>query len=210
MSQLAARKAWNEAMKATAGATALPASLQAKQKRRSGRNKKQERRDKARKVLNHSGQDSREYRAAVWIDALEGVDPLAAAPEEDDEYNEIEELDDKKRASKRRKKGKAAGVLPKRFMPKQLATILVEEANREDGASRAFLKAEARLPKSQQVAVRKFCPVSGTEALYSEPKSGIPYSSLTALEQIRERAPPWMTLGGSAAYLEAVKSIRDE
>ena len=31
-----------------------------------------------------------------------------------------------------------------------------------------------------------------------------------ALEQIRERSPPWMTLSGSAAYLEAAKSIRDE
>ena len=200
-------------MKATAAATAIPPALQQRsQKRRSGRNKKQERRDKARKVQSVAGQDTDEFRAAIWIDALEGVDPLAAAVEDDDEYDEMDELEDgkPKRSAKRRKKGKATGVLPKRFVSRSLASILVEEANREDGASRAFLNAEARVPKDQQVAVRKFCPVTGTEALYTEPKSGVPYANLTALEQIRERAPPWMGLGGSAAYYEAVKSIRDD
>jgi hypothetical protein len=210
MSQVAARKAWNEAMKATAGATALPAALQQRsQKRRSGRNKKQERRTKARKV--QSLGDSAEYRAAVWIDALEGVDPSALQAEDDEEYDELDELDGRKGKRKRGSSAKGkAGVLPKQFLPRSLASILVEEANREDGASRAFLNAEARLPKSKQLPARKFCPVTGTEALYTEPKSGIPYSNLTALEQIRERAPPWMALGGSAAYIEAVKSIRDE
>jgi hypothetical protein len=44
---------------------------------------------------------------------------------------------------------------------------------------------------------------------YTEPKSGIPYASLKALEQIRERPPPWMTLTGSAAFYEATKSLLD-
>jgi hypothetical protein len=210
MSNIAARKAWNEAMKATAGATGLdPALQQRNQKRRSGRNKKQERRTKARKV--QSLGENEEYRAAIWMDALEGVDPSGVPAEDDEEYDELDELDDKKRKKKRGASAKGkAGVLPKRFHPRSLASILVEEANREDGASRAFLNAEARLTKSKQLPARKFCPVTGTEALYTEPKSGVPYSNLTALEQIRERAPPWMSLGGSAAYIEAVKSIRDE
>ena len=36
------------------------------------------------------------------------------------------------------------------------------------------------------------------------------FANLKALEQVRERPPPWMTLGGSLAYHEAVRSIRDE
>jgi hypothetical protein len=147
----------------------------------------------------------------VWIDALEGVDPSAPAPEEDEEYDELDDLEDRKR--KRRpgnsKKSKA-GVLPKRFLPRSLGSILVEEASRPDGVARAFLAAEARVPQHQQFPRRKFCPVTGLLGVYVEPKSGIPYASMRALEQIQERSPPWMTLGGSAAFFEAAKSIEDE
>jgi len=62
----------------------------------------------------------------------------------------------------------------------------------------------------EQLPRRKFCPVTGQEGLYREPKTGIPYANIKALEQIRERPPPWMSLSGTAAYHEAVKSIRDE
>jgi hypothetical protein len=210
MSSATARKAWNEAMKATAGA-ALPASLQQRtQKRRSGRNKKQERRTKARKVQT-LGDDSKEYRAAVWMDALEEVDLAATIEENDEEYNELDEFDDKPAKKAKRTKTKKTGVIPKRFMPRSLAGILMDDAGRDDGAAHAFVNAEARiLSKSQQLPARKFCPVTGTEGIYTEPKSNIPYSGARALEQIRERAPPWMTLGGTAAYWEAVKSIRNE
>jgi hypothetical protein len=206
----AARKAWNEAMKATAGATALPPSLQQRQrKRRSDRNKKQERRSKARKVQDVSG-DGDEYRMAVWIDALEGVDPAAPSPEDDEEYDELDELEDRKKKRRRGKATKAkAGVLPKRFLPRSLGSILVEEASRPDGVAKEFLSAQARVDPGQQLPRRKFCPVTGLQAVYCDPKSGIPYASLRALEQIQERSPPWMTLGGSAAFFEAAKSILD-
>ena len=219
MATAAARKAWNDAMKKTAGATLLPPALQGRPtKRRSDRHKKQDRRAKARKVL-HSASENDEFRTALWVDALEGVDPaVAAAADDDDEYDALEDLQDdedgggskkkKKRPAARRKgKGQQAkpGVMPKRFLPRSLGTILVEDPNRA-----AFLAAEARVPPNQQqLPRRKFCPVTGIEGIYTEPKSGIPYSSLKALEQIRERPPPWMTLGGAATYHEAVKSIED-
>ena len=59
---------------------------------------------------------------------------------------------------------------------------------------------------------RKFCPFTGLEDVYMDPKSGIPYASLKALEQIRERQPPWILQGnaGTASYYEAVKSLRNE
>lgn len=200
-------------MKATAGAALPPAMQGNKQKRRSDRHKKQDRRSKARKIF-HDANDPGEFRTAVWVDALEEVDPSAAAPEDDEEYDELEDLqDDNKKRKRPPRKGKMQqkpGVMPKRFLPRSLGTILLEEVNRgEDGAARAFLAAEARVPADQQMPRRKFCPVTGTLGVYTEPKSNIPYSSLRALEQIRERSPPWMTLGGAAAYYEAVKSIED-
>ena len=199
------------------GSAALPPAFQrGPLKRRSDRHRKQERRTKARKT-SHMGLsgETDEYRAAVWIDALEGVDPAvsAAVDEEDDEYDELGELEGKStKASKPRrgKKPKAAGALPKRFLPRSLASILTEEHGRPDGVAKRFLDAAARLPAPEQLPRRKFCPVSGAEGVYTDPRTGIPYASLKALEQIRERPPPWMTLGGSAAYLEATKSIRDE
>ena len=87
--------------------------------------------------------------------------------------------------------------------------MLLEEINRDDGVAREWLSAEAR-DKQKQTPSRKFCPVTGIEGIYTEPKTGIPYANLQALEQIQERPPPWMTLGGGLAYHEAVKSIRDE
>ena len=115
--------------------------------------------------------------------------------------------------SKRKRKGTAsastkAGVLPKRLRPRSLASILIEESSRPDGVVRMYLDAESRPPPSRYPP-RKFCPVTGLFGVYTDPKSGIPYANLKALEQIKERAPPWMTLGGSAAYSEAVKSLKD-
>lgn len=206
-------------MKTAAGASALPL-LPQNQKRRSDRRKKQDRRDKARKVQTVGGSaDHQEFQAAVWLDALEGVDPSTQlAQEDDEEYDVMEELgddDNKKKKGKGKKrratKQKAAGGMPKRFLPRTLGAILVEEANREEGAARAFVEAEARiLNPQQQLPRRKFCPVTGLEGIYTEPKSGIPYANWKALEQIRERAPPWMTLGGNPTYWEAAKSLREE
>lgn len=213
--QSAARKAWNEAMKATAGSAALPSALQNRpHKRRSDRHKKNERRAKARKVdhFSSAGGENEEYRTAVWIDALEGVDPVITV-DDDEEYDELHELDQggKKGKKRRRPSSKtAAGTLPKKFLPRSLASILIEESGREDSVAKLFIQAKAKLDECQQVPRRKFCPVTGLEALYTEPKSGLPYSTLKALEQIRERPPPWMTLGGAAAYLESVKSIQDD
>ena len=219
-------------MRSAAGASGVPALQQRTQKRRSDRRKKQDRRDKARKVqsVTGGGDDHQEFQAAVWADALEDVDPSAGLAQEDDEdydvMDELMEADDggggksKGKRGKKRRKGpggagaaaKKAGVLPKRFLPRTLASILMEEANRgEEGAARAFVDAEARITDpGQQLPRRKFCPVTGLEGIYTEPKSGIPYANMKALEQIRERAPPWMTLGGNPSYWEACRSLRDE
>ena len=226
------RKAWNDAMKTAAGASGVPIVQQRTQKRRSDRRKKQDRRDKARKVqsvLSDNADGQQDFQAAVWADALEDVDPSAGLAQDDDEaYDVMDELmDDEsgsgggkaKKGKKRRKAAgggtaaaAAAGVLPKRFLPRTLGSMLVEEANRGDeGAARAFVDAEARIVDvQQQLPRRKFCPVTGLEGIYTEPKSGIPYATMKALEQIRERAPPWMTLSGNPSYWEAAKSLRDE
>lgn len=215
------RKAWNEAMRSAAGTAALPAALQPRtQKRRSDRRKKQDRRDKARKISAIGGPESKELMAAAWMDALEDVPATGPAADDDDSYDEFDELQEN---SKTKGKGRGAsrkqataGALPKRFKARSVANILLEEVNREDGVAFEWLESEARIKnengkkKSLQPPARKYCPVTGMIGIYTEPKSGIPYANLKALEQIRERPPPWMTLGGSLAYHEAVKSIRDD
>lgn len=131
-------------MRSAAGASAV---LPQSQKRRSDRRKKQDRRTKARKVqglANGGDTDAQEFQAAVWMDALEDVDPSQALllQEDDDEYDALEELDGgggNKRGNKRKKASKQApGQMPKRFLPRTLGSILVEEANREEGSARAF------------------------------------------------------------------------
>ncbi len=208
-------------MRSAAGNAALPKALQSRTtKRRSDRRKKQDRRDKARKTTILQGPESKELASAAWMDALEGVLATNAGDNDgDDSYDELDELENKKGSKKRRKPTKKqqelAGSLPKRFKQRTVANILLEEVNREDGVAYAWLEDEARVSrkrgtKSLQLPARKFCPVTGIEGIYTEPKSGLPYANLKALEQVRERPPPWMTLGGSLAYHEAVKSIRDE
>ncbi|KAG7349773.1 YL1 family nuclear protein [Nitzschia inconspicua] len=234
MSTSAQRKAWNEAMRTAAGTAALPTALQpTKQKRRSDRNNssKASRREKARKSINHGDPESREFLWAAWMDALEDVPASSGVGEgdDDDSYDELEELNEdvnsgkNKRGVKKRRKmpsktASAAGAVPKRLKARSLASVLLEEVNRDDGVAYAWLDNEARIPKNQQQQQsncrmpppRKYCPVTGMEGIYTEPKTQIPYANLQALEQIRERPPPWMILGGSIAYHDAVKSIRGE
>lgn len=134
--------------------------------------------------------------------------------------------------------GDGQGSLPKRLKARSLASVLVEDAGRFAGvgASLKHVQAEARTERS--LPPRKFCPVSATFddnrassdrassltvrsfarttkvtglfGIYTDPKSGIPYANLRALEQIREREPPWWNSSGAAAYHESVKSLRGD
>ena len=235
MSKTAQRKAWNEAMRSAAGTAALPTALQPKKARRSDRRKKQDRRDKARKSTAIQGPESKQLLSAAWMDALEEVPATtgdndgADGGDGDDSYDELDELENKTKGNKRarrkptKKQKELSGSLPKRFKPRTVANILLEEVNRDDGVAFAWLDDEARIDRHRgneskrgsntkffRLPAKKFCPVTGMEGIYTEPKSGLPYANLKALEQVRERPPPWMTLGGSLAYHEAVKSIRDE
>lgn len=158
------------------------------------------------------------------MDALEDVAATTGENGDgDDSYDELDELEGTKRARRKptKKQQQQAGNLPKRFKSRTVASILLEEVNREDGVAYAWLEDEARNARRRKghihdvaaylpMPARKFCPVTGMEGIYTEPKTGLPYANLKALEQVRERPPPWMNLGGSLAYHEAVKSIRDE
>ncbi|KAL9186238.1 hypothetical protein ACHAXT_005476 [Thalassiosira profunda] len=185
-----------------------------------------------------SSLEEKEYRVALHMDMLEGV---TAAPEGDDdeEYDEFEELDDDDdggKKAKKRKRGrggggkKAASSVPKYLKARSLASILIEEAGRSDSVAKQYVDASVkklgsgatRTQKEDKGKIvttytnphpqRKFCPVTGLLGEHTDPKTGIPYASLAALEQIRERAPPWMGTGnaGSASYWEAVKSLKND
>lgn len=236
------RKAWNEAMKKAASGTMMPIPGLQNNRRSSNRSSnKSRRREKARKVFNDAGGDGGgadgsdgvielvEFR----IDSLEEAasDELLRMMMMDDEeeYDELEDLEEASGGRKKRRKRKAKkndvgqnGKLPKRFKARSLASVLIEESTRgqQDGVLQQYLNAEAVHTtnnkdgsKKRQYPRRKFCPVTGLEGLYRDPKSGIPYANLTALDQIRERPPPWISgfnNTGSAAYYEAVKSLKNE
>mmetsp|Transcript_21233 Transcript_21233/g.30388 ORF Transcript_21233/g.30388 Transcript_21233/m.30388 type:complete len:232 (-) Transcript_21233:23-718(-) len=230
MSTAAQRKAWNEAMKA-AGAK-VPSSGGG---RASDRRRKASRRDKARKSSVYGGDASgstveeREFRVAIHMDMLEGVtDNAAAGVDDDDDYDEFADLDDednkgkkgtkKKRQRKSVAKNKKASSSAKYLRARSLASILIEEANRSDSTAKQYVAAAVQQYGSTKTGAitpyppRKFCPVTGLFGVYTEPKSQIPYANLKALEQIRERAPPWMntTSSGTATYLEAIKTLRND
>jgi hypothetical protein len=57
------------------------------------------------------------------MDVLEGVDPSVIPAEDDKEYDELDELDDRKRQGGASAKCKA-GILQKRFHPRSLALAL--------------------------------------------------------------------------------------
>ena len=137
-------------------------------------------------------------------------------------------------------KKNASSSVPKYLRPRSLASILIEEAGRTDSVAGRYIDAAVRRlgsGRTTRVVVwrraddaagggnassttttithpyppRKFCPATGLIGEYTEPRTGIPYASLSALEQIRERPPPWMSTvnSGSASYWEAVKSIQN-
>lgn len=233
-STAAQRKAWNEAMKA-AGAK-LPSSGGG---RASDRRRKASRRDKARKSSVYGGDtggstmEEREFRVAIHMDMLEGVtDNAAAGVDDDDDYDEFADLEDednkgkkgtKKKKTRQRKsaaKSKKASSSAKYLRARSLASILIEEANRSDSTAKQYVAAAVQQYDNTSTNIgaitpyppRKFCPVTGLFGVYTEPKSQIPYANLKALEQIRERAPPWMniTSSGTAIYLEAIKTLRND
>ena len=132
-------------------------------------------------------------------------------------------------------KNASSSMVPKYLKPRSLASILMEEAGRSDSVAWQYVNASVRRLGSGQTTItkdiatvdnnavittttnpyppRKFCPVTGLFGAYTEPKSGLPYATLSALEQIRERPPPWMNAGnnaGSASYWEAVKSLQSK
>ena len=134
-------------MRSAAGVNALPAELKPRaNKRRSDRRKKQDRREKARKVQSLGDDASKELLAAAWMDALEDIAPSGPAADDDDSYDELDELGDEKKRKRRKstKKANTAGEFPKRLKPRSLASILLEEMNREDGVAQEWLGNEAR------------------------------------------------------------------
>ena len=133
-------------------------------------------------------------------------------------------------ASKKKKNKKSTPAIPKYLKARSLASILMEEASRPDSVARQYVNAKVKRlgsGKTKRVKdgnnnnttttthtnpypARKFCPVTGLYGEYTTTKTGIPYASLSALEQIHERPPPWMNSNSasSASYWEAVKSLQ--
>jgi len=181
--------------------------------------------------------EGRAHRDACRVDILEDASAPVGG-ENDDEYDEFGDADGGEagatvggKSSQRGRRGKA-GVgtvqLEKAYLrPRSLAALLIEESARIDAGSvlAGYLTAEA-MDESRAAVGKKgrggrsemdpICPVTGLLALYRDPKAGgssvhrIGYATLGALEQLRERLPPWCSPPGGGAYHEAVLSLREE
>jgi len=236
------RKAWNEAMRDAAGGKIPIPGLNPIPRNRPSRSKRRDKARRATVrggVGDDDGDgDGMASLVAYRLDALEEVDNDANEENGggDEEFDELEDFDEDtgsgkkgrgrgrgkkakpKAAAGRKRKATAAGAIPKKFKARSLASILMEESGRADSVVQRYLGAEARTVKRNSNSTkvrypkRKFCPVAGLFGIYTDPKSGMPYANLQALEQIRERSPPWMSSlsGGSALYHDAVKSLRNE
>mmetsp|Transcript_17039 Transcript_17039/g.32249 ORF Transcript_17039/g.32249 Transcript_17039/m.32249 type:complete len:223 (-) Transcript_17039:124-792(-) len=215
------RKAWNEAMRSAAGGSLQIPGLAPPPPNRSTRNK---RREKARKAI-HLSSSAHADLVTFRIDALEEAGVDVEEEDVEEEFDELEELEEitpgrKSKGGKRKRPGKGSNgsrkseEMDKRFKPRSLASILMEESGRSDSVLEDYLNAEA-LPdkKSKLVAVypsRKFCPVTGLFGVYTDPKTQIYFANLDALEHLRERPPPWLSGfgSGSSTYHDTVQSLR--
>jgi len=89
-----------------------------------------------------------------------------------------------------------------------LSTALLE--CRDSIAVERYIRADA-VEKEPIYPSRHFCPVTALPGIYRDKRSGIRFSGSEALEQLREREPPWMTGaggGGDACYYEACKTLK--
>jgi hypothetical protein len=169
------------------------------------------------------GEEDGEYFEDEFGGESEGVSPSGASKQRGGKRARTASASSRRAAAS--SSGRAASRKPssaaaeaaekeKRLRPRSLASILIEEAAHPEGNTSKYLAAEARLTSPSNNGInypkRKFCPVTGLFGIYTDPKTRIPYATLDALEQIRERQPPWMNLSGSAAYHEACKSLRNE
>jgi len=187
-----------------------------------------------------SGLNYAQYQASIRIDVLEGVADhgLGGGTVEEDDFLDDDEKPKNRRKRSARSSSPATDQNSKRLKPRSLASLLMEDSGRSYGNTQKYLAAEARPPRSsinisekpasknnsntnikttrmlQKLPQRKFCPVTGLFGIYTDPKTGIPYANLKALDQIQERAPPWLNASsssyGNATYFEAISSLRGE
>lgn len=223
------RKAWNEAMRSAAGGSLQIPGLAQPPPNRTTRNK---RREKARKAINLLSSSLHSDLVAFRIDALEEAtaDLEGGDVEQDEgeeEFDELEELEEYNNTISGRKSKGTGGKkrkfqsknLEKRFKPRSLASILMEESGRTDSVLEDYLNSESRPSSSKTKGKnviyppRKFCPVTGLFGIYTDPKTRICYANLDALEHLRERPPPWLSYhfgSGSSTYHDTVQSLRRE
>jgi len=167
--------------------------------------------------------DINEYFIAARIDQLEGVTNFEDEETEQEEYSDLQDLKLKgvSGVTKNRRLGggtrfflsNSNDSIPKEFKPRSLSSIIIEEASLgKNGVCRSYLAAEAKPIKRQgRPPERKICPVTGLFGAYIDPKSGIPFAKVSALEKIRDHPPPWLNLSKgvtTSSYFEALKSLR--
>lgn len=213
------RKAWNEAMSMTTDSITHT---------RSSNRQKKNRRENVRKItiknsLENSTIDSEEHVIASRIDRLEGVINFQDEEAEQEEYIDSHDGNLKRFScvTKRYKiwngirhsSSNKNDTITEEYKPRSFSSIIVEEASLgRNGICHDYIKAEAKPTiKLLRPPERKICPVTGLFGLYVDPKSGIPFSKVSALKKIRDHPPPWLNSSRgitTSSYFEALKSLK--
>mmetsp|Transcript_26906 Transcript_26906/g.50990 ORF Transcript_26906/g.50990 Transcript_26906/m.50990 type:complete len:239 (+) Transcript_26906:103-819(+) len=173
-------------------------------------------------VKDESGWNGMSYVDMCRMDRLEESYDLVIGgggdddgDDDDDEFDEYdEEFGEKKKKRKKGPKGKknaqhqGAG---KKLKTQSLSQLLMEDLAKGGINSNASFYAFSAAPPATKPR-KHYCHVTGQPTVYKDPQSGIRYSSLEALETIREKAPPWVTnlAQGGCDYFQALKEIKEK
>jgi len=165
------------------------------------------------------GYNGMSYTAMCHIDRLEESYDIVLSglgDVEDDDDDEFDELDDGKKKKKRRRKKKNRGaVAVKKDKIHSLSQTLAQNIEEGGLASLAAGYVMSAAPPPSEVKPTRpqvhYCPVTGYRAKYTDPQTGIRYSNQGALENLREKAPPWITNlgGGGCEYFDALVGARN-
>ena len=186
------RHEWNAVMKDTYGIKVVNKYAQKfKRTTRGVAEKRQSSRvKKISKALLNMNAEERRGIEDERMNALEQDNAKEDQEGDDSDFSEEEEEPQKKRrrGTRNRNPGNSKNknkrnVQEKKKVPKKIPFELLLS---DEDFRKAYSAANTKEPK---IPRKHFCPVTGMPAIYRDPVTGTPYSTMEAFEQIREKKP---------------------
>ena len=217
----AKRKAWNKSMAQVAEQAGTKLKLKGA---KPDTKRETRRRVNARRWIATSGIDDLQRKVESRLESFEEAEYEGDLVDQDDDEwvdEEAGESRGRKAKAKASKKIKASGSLTKssskdnlgkRYRPRPLSQVLLEEqalvgSRSQEAVLIDYVRAEAGPSKRPS---RKLCPVTGLPSYYRDPESNLPFATLAARSQLKDTPPPWLQLTGNAPYMETIRTIKRE